>query len=487
MDFLTNSIAPGAFYNSHGRYNRPKCAPSTRVAILEHIMTWIRDLQKLYFFMWLQGPAGAGKSAIAQTIAELCYEADLLAASFFFSISVSGSDASRLIPTLVYQLCLSMPAIRQYVEDTIERDPSVLSASLEAQISSLMIDPLRRALLDDKDAISLRSSPIIIIIDGLDECGTAQVQRYVLSVFATAIREISIPISFLVTSRPEPTIVEAFDVEPLSSMTTHLALGAVPDVDHDIKLFFQSGFDEIKKSHPLAVSLPSTWPAQSDLDRLVQKSSGQFIYASTAIKYISSPRHRPTDRLQDVIIGDSRFDIPFSELDALYVQIFSAVENINIVLEILSILLLRQTDMKITPQLLEDLFFLHDGEIYTLLSDLHSIVEFSDSASSVIRLLHTSLGDFLFDSSRSGRFHINMGNAHANLTRHFLKHLSKKHSSTSNGIIFHICVILYADSTLTFKMQTRKPLLTHSQYTAHSLLQRLNCWMTWKTLILICF
>jgi NACHT domain len=428
MDLLTDSIALGAFY---GRYDGPKCDSSTRVAILEHIMTWIRDLQKLYFFMWLHGPAGSGKSAIAHTIAELCYEADILAASFFFSRS--DRDESRLIPTLVYQLCSSIPAIRKYIQDTIERDPSVLSGSLEAQISSLMIDPLRRVLLDDKDAMSLRSSPIIIIIDGLDECGTAQVQRYVLSVFAIAVREIPIPISFLVTSRPAPAIVEAFAVEPLNSMTTRLALDATED--HDIKLFFESGFDKIKKSHPLAVFLPPTWPEESDLDRLVLKSSGLFIYASTIIKYISSPRHQPTDRLLDVIIEDSRFHSPFSALDALYMQIFSGVGNINIVLEILSLLLLTRTDMKITPHLLEDLFFLPDGDIYILLIDLHSIVKISDSASSVI-LLHSSLGDFLLDRLRSGRFHIDMGNAHANLTQHFLKHLSKKHASTSNGIIF---------------------------------------------------
>ena len=220
-------------------------------------------------------------------------------------------------------------------------------------------------------------------------------------------------------------------MEPLSSMTRRLALDAAPDVDQDIKLFFQSEFDEIKKSRP---SLPPTWPEQSDLDRLVHKSSGLFIYATMIIKYINSPFHRPTDRLLDVINGDSRFD---SGLDGLYMQIFSAVENINIALEILSLLLLRRTDMKITPQLLEDLFFLHDGEIYFLLHDLHSIVEISDSASSVIRLLHPSLGDFLFDPSQSGRYFIDMDSAHANLTQHFLNHLSKKHSSTSNGIIFH--------------------------------------------------
>jgi hypothetical protein len=69
------------------------------------------------------------------------------------------NDESRLIPTLVYQLCLSVPAL----EDTIEQDPLVLSRSLEAQIHSLVVDPLRRALLNKKNAISLRSGPKPII------------------------------------------------------------------------------------------------------------------------------------------------------------------------------------------------------------------------------------------------------------------------------------------------------------------------------------
>ncbi|KAF8802025.1 hypothetical protein BYT27DRAFT_7173583 [Phlegmacium glaucopus] len=198
MDLLSSSIAPGAFHNSSERYDPPKCHPSTHVAVLQHIMTWINDLQKVLFFMWLYSPAGAGKSAIAQSIAELCHDANILAASFFFSRTAVGrSDESRLIHTLVYQLCLSIPPIRKYVKDTIEQDLLILSRSLEAQIRSLMVDPLRRTLLDDKDAMSLHSGPKVIIIDGLDECSTEKVQHYVLSALATAIQEIPLPICII--------------------------------------------------------------------------------------------------------------------------------------------------------------------------------------------------------------------------------------------------------------------------------------------------
>ncbi|KAF8805051.1 hypothetical protein BYT27DRAFT_7298858 [Phlegmacium glaucopus] len=448
MDLLTNAIASGAFHNSSERYDPPKCHPSTRIAVLQHIMTWINDLQKLCFFMWLYGPAGAGKSAIAQSIAELCYEANLLAASFFFSRTAVGrNDESRLIPTLVFQLCLSMPAIRKYVEDTIERDPLILSCSLEAQIHSLVADPLRRALLNEEEAISLRSGPKLIIIDGLDECSTAKVQRYILSVLAKAIQQIPLPILFLIASRPEQMIWDTFHVEPLCSMMRYLALDDSYRPNHDILPFLQSRFDEIKQNHPLRNLLPPEWPSDSDLIHLVQKSSGQFIYASTIMKYLNSPRHWPTDRL-DIIFGLSNpgFDTPFAELDVLYIHILSTVEHIDRALEILSLLVLTQTDMMITPKLLEKIFFLRHGDVYIILSDLHSIMDVPSASAdrnilnelmSVIRISHASLGDFLLDKSRSAQFHIDAGKAHANITRYFLKYLSMTDLSASQGHLFN--------------------------------------------------
>ena len=53
-------------------------------------MQWIKDVYKNELFLWLYGPAGAGKSSIAQSISELCDEAGILDASFFFSRSAAG-------------------------------------------------------------------------------------------------------------------------------------------------------------------------------------------------------------------------------------------------------------------------------------------------------------------------------------------------------------------------------------------------------------
>jgi thymidylate kinase len=41
-------------------------------------MDWVKNPNKVALFLWLYGPAGTGKSAIAQTIAELLEKAGFL-------------------------------------------------------------------------------------------------------------------------------------------------------------------------------------------------------------------------------------------------------------------------------------------------------------------------------------------------------------------------------------------------------------------------
>lgn len=116
------------------------------------------------------------------------------------------------------------------------------------------------------------------------------------------VEKLPIPMFFLVASRPEPHIRGFFMSEPMASVTTTLALDVSYLPDADIKLFLKAKFDAIKRDHPLSRQLPESWPLPVDVSRLVRKSSGQFIYASTVVKYIESPRHWPTDRLK-IIFG----------------------------------------------------------------------------------------------------------------------------------------------------------------------------------------
>ncbi|KAF8961165.1 hypothetical protein BDZ97DRAFT_1829847 [Flammula alnicola] len=63
--------APGAFHDSEDRYDPPKCHPRTRAAIIKKTMGCVKDDRKVTLFLWLRGPAGAGKSAILRTISAM--------------------------------------------------------------------------------------------------------------------------------------------------------------------------------------------------------------------------------------------------------------------------------------------------------------------------------------------------------------------------------------------------------------------------------
>ncbi len=91
MDILYRNIAPGALHNAAERSDPPKCHLETRLEIRTEIITWIVEpgVRKT-FILWIYGPAGSGKTAIQLTIAELCNEMGILAASFFSHAPESG-------------------------------------------------------------------------------------------------------------------------------------------------------------------------------------------------------------------------------------------------------------------------------------------------------------------------------------------------------------------------------------------------------------
>ena len=423
-DILQRSTATAAFHNSKERFDPPKCHPKTRVAVLTEITKWIKwegDLDD--FIMWVYGPAGAGKSAIAQTIAEMCEEEMLLLASFFFPRNdPSRSNVSPLIATIAYQIISNIPHIRESVLAVIERDPLIFTKSLAVQFKSLIVVPLQP--LTEAGFFSKPTSRRLIIIDGLDECSDPRIQQNILEVLGNAQRRYRLPLMFLFASRPEQHISHAFNTGLLPTITTRLALDDSYLPDEDIKLFLTDKFQEIKSSHPRRDCIPPQWPLLDILEQLVRKSSGQFIYASTVIRYISSIRHKPTDRL-DIILGirPAQKDLPFSELDALYTQILAGVEDIERVLEILSTILLTMGE---NSRDIEEFLSLQPGDVELYLWDLHSLVNHNRNPYWPIRIFHASLTDFLVDPTRSKTLWINPRARHTAFARRCLEMLQLK-------------------------------------------------------------
>ena len=286
---------------------------------------------------------------------------------------------------------------------------------------------------DETLAPILLSRPRLIIVDGLDECRTTSAQTQILNALSTAVKHLHIPLCFLIASRPEQDIRQAFnDQNGLGSLSFSVALDYTYKPNVDIEIFLQSTFDEIKRQHPSKAQLPASWPSLEDIQWLVEKSSGQFIFASTVAKYVNSHRHWPPDRL-NIILGQSNSgqETPFAEMDRLYHLILSSVADIEKVKDVFAFLILQpfQNEKAKTTTMCERFLFYRPGEIHTILSDIHSIIfvpppEPHDSSATVLEFFHASLTDFLLDRSRSMDLFLDQGAAYAKFTSLAIKHIN---------------------------------------------------------------
>jgi len=373
--------------------------------------------------MWLLGPAGAGKSAIGQTLAELCQSLNILLATFFFFRTDPNRNHSRsLFPTIAYQVAINFPDARDYVARAPETDPMIFTRSIEEQLSSLIIKPLQELYHSRRPTGSL--DPYVIIIDGLDECGDPGMQVSLLQVISKALSKSQLPLKFLITSRPEVHLVSGFNSRIMNPILARFALDDNFLPKDDIRRFLQDKFEEIKQKHPLASLINPSWPSADKIEHLVHKSSGQFIFASTVIKYISFTRRLPTASLE-VILGlrPSNMDTPFAELDALYINLFSSVTDIKKTLTILGFLIFSDQTY-VPPQLLsrtdilDDFLMLNEGDSHIFSGDLASVLVLRPmiNGHKIIDLLHASLSDFLLDRSRSNQFALDPAEVHAQLS-----------------------------------------------------------------------
>ena len=421
FEILKENVAHTAFHNSAARFNPPKCHPNTREAVMKKIMDWVHrtDWETWYrYILWLTGAAGAGKSAIAQSIIELClHEGFVIASFFFFRSDITRNHAKSLVATFAYQIFLSIPSTQATIQAAIEKDPLIFTRSLEHQFDLLVIQPLHKFYepLDTLEAKWRR----VIIIDGLDECLDRDSQRQILDMFRSAIQKHELPIIFLVASRPEHDINTTFGSKHMEGVFARLYLDESYEPDKDIRRFLKDSFEEIRTTHPYKSRIPMVWPTPAAVESIIQKSSGQFIYAATVVRYVESIRHQPHHQLERILnLRPLQGDTPFSQLDALYTMILSSAADIERALFAISVYSLNVQRNKEFDLL--RYMSLDREEIEILFCDLGALVSVEwnkKSQRTGLKILHASLHDFLLDSLRSKDFFISL---HEYQTKHII-------------------------------------------------------------------
>ncbi|KAF9470825.1 hypothetical protein BDN70DRAFT_820856, partial [Pholiota conissans] len=317
---LQQNVASAALHNSAQRFDPPRCHPGTRIEIIQSIFDWITHSENRdHWLSWLNGAAGAGKSAIMQTIVERCIREAIAMASFFFGRSDAGRNTmEHLVGTLAYQLIGAIPDTTDTVLGTIENDPLIFRKSLEPQLRQLIIQPLL-------DLPFTLRNPFVVFIDGLDECLDRTHQSNLIKVLGNICSDKNIPIIFLIASRREAQILSAFSADDIENLLEIVPLDE-SEASDDIRQFLNDKFAMICQSHIHRKLLPSNWPPISMVSEIVDKSSGQFIFASVVMNFVSSDRTNPADQLKiirDLRLRDPSAEHPFAHLDSLYQYIFS--------------------------------------------------------------------------------------------------------------------------------------------------------------------
>ena len=410
------------FYDSDNRVNPPKCHPNTKVAVINKIIDWANGIIDANAFMlWLYGPAGAGKTAIARKIAEIFADHGLLLASFlFFRSDPNRNTMKPLVANIAYRVAFVIPGAREPINAVIEADPLTLSYSVEMQLKKLVFEPLR--LLVDQGYFSNQQFPRLIVIDGLDECLDKDSQTNLVQLLSFSVARYQLPLKFLIVSRPEFHIKSAVAIAGEQSTVSHLELNNDFLPNEDIHCFLTDKFREIKACHPFRSRIPSFWPSKQQMDTLICKASGQFIYASLAVRFINSTCNLPMRQL-DIVLElrpPINHDLPFAELDALYAFILSCTKSLVLVLRILGLYdALNEGYGEDILGFIEFVLGLEDGDACFYLSPLNSLLEVQEHHD--ICFHHSSFMDFLHSAERSKDYCIDARKSHFLITQKILQ------------------------------------------------------------------
>ncbi|KAK7058096.1 hypothetical protein R3P38DRAFT_3547490 [Favolaschia claudopus] len=396
MRILHEAAANEASHDSGESYGRPPCHPNTRKKYISHLYGWSCATEGSKPF-WMSGPAGTGKSAIAQSFCKQLHGRGCLGGGFFFKRGhPSRENAHKLFPTLAYQLATICPEFRAALAPRVAKHPALVKKSLSIQLQTLILEPYR-------DAAS--NHPFVLVIDGLDECDGEALQQEIMVCVMNAH---SFDLRFLVVSRPESHI---HAVVPPTSVDHLIIEGSFPDIQR----YLVDKFEHIRTTHEAMRKVIHPWPEYDLINTLVEKSSGHFIYPSTLIRFIGDRDWNPLDRL-DIVMGvgepDTDSNSPFAALDQLYIQILRAVPSQSLLRRILGIASAKKEMWSLDSFSVNDIaqiLQIKPTNIHLTLRKMRSVISLpeTDSIQKLFSWHHASFPDFLNNPERAGEFYFN--------------------------------------------------------------------------------
>ena len=389
-------------------------------------MAWATTLSTTSIY-WLNGMAGTGKTTISYSFSSLLECFGLLGATFFCSRRDDDcTKVNHIIPTIVYQLALRFPAVLESLPDLLKRHPDVGNKTITRQFNDWLVPVLTSASAELPIHTSASGEhskrPIIVAIDGLDECSDQKDVQVFLSKIAQL--PLNLPVKFFVTSRPEQTLRKEFSRSAYSSLERFNLHDIEADiVQDDIRLYVKQRLHDISDGRSELQGSTDTWPPEDEVSALVRQAGKLFIYAATACEYIDK-RGDIRDRLTTV--ANTPAEAGMNQLDGLYKHILAtAYENASVREKDDMVLVLRavtSAPIALSAQSISLLLNISIDRVWTALASLHSVIYMPPSrdAHAIISTFHASFSDYLTDQERSGELFLNASESHHEMALHCL-------------------------------------------------------------------
>src|SRR6267154_1260113 len=168
------TLAAGA-----GLDTRKQCLPGTRMEILFQITEWINSIgDDVPRVMWLSGPAGKGKSAIAHTIARWFKDMGRLGSCYCFDRHREADRRhEKIFSTIARNLADHDPEMKRALADAVKNDDSLKSTGdIVQQWHKLVMEPLGK--------LSGSTAGTVLIVIEVDKSGGVETRRHLLRILA---------------------------------------------------------------------------------------------------------------------------------------------------------------------------------------------------------------------------------------------------------------------------------------------------------------
>lgn len=361
--------------------------------------------------------AGTGKTTITYSV---CAELDdpsnpdttsQLGASFFCSRLIPECrQVKHIIPTIAYQLAQRSLPFQNTLDRILESDPDASTRKLKIQFEKLIVQPLS----EGQESLP---TEFLVVIDALDECENVNDVGELLDVILSP--AYTLPIKFIVSGRPEPGIYERMIGRVDNRSQTLLVLH---DLDTEIVKADVRTYVKRELEHIPLTDTQWTW--------LLERCGVLFIYASVVCYSIKQSYETKTlnealaavsalidsDSMPVGLSGDNPIDDMYT---TILTEAFKRTEERSRMQDLLETVI--SSLEPITTHTLATLLNLGNTHgVEELLQPLRSVLNVTKFTGAVTAL-HPSFADFMFNSSRSGKFHCTPRSRHVALAESCLR------------------------------------------------------------------